>query len=79
LVNLWNSTPICLESSARETGGSPTFFARRKRKSLVSNRVTHDQYATIDKNWHVIEKEMFTKNARKPPEWEAYVLNLASY
>jgi len=28
-------------------------------------RGTHDQYATIGENWHVIEKEMFIK---KPPE-----------
>ena len=33
----------------------------------MSDAGTHDQYATIDENWHVIEKEMFTKNARKPP------------
>jgi hypothetical protein len=40
--------------------------------------IKHDQYATIDESWHVIEEALFTKNARKPPEWEAYVGTLVS-
>jgi hypothetical protein len=44
-------------------------------KLLVIRRGTYDQYATIGENWHVIEKEMFIKTARKLPAREAYVLS----